>query len=246
MSSKSAKSSSVRAGDELTLSRAGWSFNKDVAKTFVPHAKKSIPGYEEGHEIVCALSDFFLTQDCTCYEFGVSTGELMRKLIKHNSHKNNLRWIGVDREQPMIEQAAAHCKGLKDLELVCDDIRTMALEPADFVVSYYTIQFIPPRNRQDVIRRIYDTLNWGGAFVWFEKVRGPDARFQDILTNLYTNFKLNHGFSADEILGKAESIKGVMEPFSSSGNRGLLERAGFVDIMPVYRNLCFEGVLCIK
>ena len=37
-----------------------------------------------------------------------------------------------------------------------------------------------------------------------------------------------------------------MEPFSSDGNRDMLKRAGFKDIMTIYRNLCFEGVLCIK
>ena len=34
-----------------------------------------------------------------------------------------------------------------------------------------------------------------------------------------------------------------MEPFSSDGNLGLLERAGFKDVMPIYRNMCFEGLV---
>ena len=80
----------------------------------------------------------------------------------------------------------------------------------------------------------------------FEKVRGSDARFQDIMSNLYVNFKTEMGFSASEILGKAESIKGVLEPFSTDGNIGLLKRAGFVDVMSIYKNICFEGFFCIK
>ena len=36
-----------------------WDFGGKVSKTFVEHAKKSIMGYEEGHEIICKLSDFF-------------------------------------------------------------------------------------------------------------------------------------------------------------------------------------------
>ena len=80
----------------------------------------------------------------------------------------------------------------------------------------------------------------------FEKVRGSDARFQDIMSNLYVNFKTEMGFSASEILGKAESIKGVLEPFSTDGNIGLLKRAGFVDVMSIYKKICFEGFFCIK
>ena len=40
------------------------------------------------------------------------------------------------------------------------------------IISYYSIQFIPTRDRQDLINKIYESLEWGGAFVWFEKVRG--------------------------------------------------------------------------
>mgnify|MGYP000692191902 CR=1 FL=1 len=80
----------------------------------------------------------------------------------------------------------------------------------------------------------------------FEKVRGPDARFQDILNDLYTDFKLEQGYSSEEIIGKSRSLKGVLEPFSSQGNLDLLSRSGFVDIMTIFKYFCFEGILAIK
>ena len=80
----------------------------------------------------------------------------------------------------------------------------------------------------------------------FEKVRGPDARFQDMSVALYNDFKSKNGFSADEILNKTSSLKGVLEPFSTEGNLGLLRRAGFTDIMSVMKWVCFEGFLAIK
>jgi hypothetical protein len=55
------------------------------------------------------------------------------------------------------------------------------------------------------------------------------------------DFKLEQGFTPDEILAKARSLKGVLEPFSVQTNLGLLERAGFVDTMSVVRPL--GGVL---
>jgi tRNA (cmo5U34)-methyltransferase len=108
------------------------------------------------------------------------------------------------------------------------------------------MQFVPPRDRQEIIQRVYESLHWGGAFVMFEKVRGPDARFQDMLSALYNDFKLRNGLSPEEILAKTRSLKGVLEPFSTAGNLGLLERAGFKDIMTVQKYLCFEGFLAIK
>ena len=80
----------------------------------------------------------------------------------------------------------------------------------------------------------------------FEKVRFPDARFQDIMSQIYIDFKLDQGFSEIDIINKSKSLKGVMEPFSSEGNLQLLKRAGFKDIVTVFKYLNFEGFLSIK
>jgi tRNA (cmo5U34)-methyltransferase len=108
------------------------------------------------------------------------------------------------------------------------------------------MQFTPPRHRQAIFDKIYNALNWGGAFIMFEKVRGPDARFQDICASLYNDFKVRQGFSPDEILSKTRSLKGVLEPFSTEGNLGLMRRAGFADMMSICKYICFEGFLAIK
>ena len=126
------------------------------------------------------------------------------------------------------------------------DVNGYEFQKSDLIVSYYCVQFIHSKRRQVLIDRIYEALNWGGGFIWFEKVRGPDARFQDILTTLYNDFKLEQGLDADEIVAKTRSLKGVMEPFSTQGDFDLLKRAGFVDIMTVMKHLCFEGFLAIK
>ena len=98
----------------------------------------------------------------------------------------------------------------------------------------------------DSLDGIYESLNWGGGFFLFEKTRAPDARFQDMMTSLYTEFKLDNNFNSDEIINKTQSLKGVLEPFSSKGNQELLNRAGFKDISSIFKYVCFEGVLAIK
>ena len=114
------------------------------------------------------------------------------------------------------------------------------------ILSYYTMQFINPRHRQDVFNKVYESLEWGGAFVLFEKVRAPDARFQDIASQLYIEFKVDNEFNETEILGKQRSLKGVLEPFSTQGNFDLMKRAGFVDMMTIMKSISFEGFLAIK
>jgi len=236
----------VTVGHNIVADNAAWTFGGDVAKTFVEHIRQSVPLYEEGHQLVCQLSDYFVSDGSTSYELGVSTGELLRKLAEHNRSKPNARWIGLDNERPMIAEARKHCKGFKNIELMQEDLRAATLEKADLIVSYYTMQFTPPRDRQAIFDKIYESLNWGGAFIMFEKVRAPDARFQDISVSLYNEFKLRQGFSPEEIVSKTRSLKGVLEPFSTEGNMGLLRRAGFTDIMTISKYICFEGFLAIK
>jgi len=134
----------------------------------------------------------------------------------------------------------------ENLEFILADVVVSDVPICDLIISYYTIQFIHPKYRQSVLDKIYRSLNWGGAFFFFEKVRAPDARFQDIQSQYYIEFKAENGFSDQEILNKQRSLFGVMEPFSSQGNLDLLKRAGFVDIMPIFRWACFEGVLAIR
>ena len=66
------------------------------------------------------------------------------------------------------------------------------------------------------------------------------------MTLLYNDFKLDNGYSGNEIIAKARSLKGVLQPLSSQENIQALNRVGFKEISLVSKNLCFEGYLAIK
>lgn len=235
----------LHVGDQISSAESRWSFEGATVSNFQEHARKSIPFYEQGHRLILQLSDFFVKEPGSCYELGCSRGILTKDLALRHKGKG-IHWVGIDCSQDMILAAQNEHKQTQNLEFVCDDMSTLELQSSDFIVAHYSIQFTPPRLRQDTINKIYQSLNWGGAFVMFEKVRGADARFQDIYTQLYMDFKLSQGYQPHEIMAKNQSLKGVLEPFSTEGNLGLLKRAGFEDISTVFKYLCFEGFLCIK
>lgn len=224
---------------------AGWSF-ENISEDFDSHIQRSIPLYESGHRLVCHYSDFFLKADSVAYDIGCSTGQMLARLAACHPHKKDLRLIGIDTVADMIATARQRSAADGRLAFLHANVLDIELEPCDAVIANYTIQFLPPRVRQNVIDRIWSALNWGGAFFMFEKVRAPDGRFQDYANQVYMEFKLDNGFSETEILNKQRSIKGVMEPFSTQGNLDLLKRAGFVDIMTIQKYVCFEGFLAIK
>ena len=234
-----------RVGDAIATSNAGWSFSGDASVHFEQHVRKSVPLYELSHDLVASLSDFFLSEGSLCYDLGCGTGELTAKLARRHQGKD-IQFVGIDCEADMIDRAKARCNDLDSVELRCENLLDLDWNRADFIIAHYTLQFVRPKHRQTLFNRIYEALHWGGGFVLFEKVRGPDARFQDIATTLYADFKLENGFTGDEIVAKTRSLKGVLEPFSTAGNLGLMERAGFVDIATVMKYICFEGFLAIK
>lgn len=233
-------------GENILAKEAAWNFSGNVPETFVSHIRKSVPFYDEGHDLICKLSDYFIKNNSLCYDLGTSTGALINKLAKQHEHRPGVRWIGIDSEGSMIKQAKKEAKTTLNIEFVCDNISLYPYEKSDFITSYYTIQFTPESTRQETFNKIYESLNWGGAFVCFEKVRACDARFQDMMQALYVDHKLDQGYTPDEIVYKAKSLKGVLDPFSTQGNLDLFKRAGFVDIMSVYKYICFEGFIAIK
>ena len=236
-------------GDKIYASRGSWNFGAIDASDFESHVAKSVPGYEDGHKYIQLLSDYFLSDNSRLYDIGCSTGNLIQKISKYNSNKKNLDIIGIEpisSFEPLVEKNTSDLSLHHKFTFVNEPIQDADLIESDLIVSYYCIQFIHPRHRQKIFDKIYSSLNWGGGFFLFEKVRAPDARFQDMISTAYMEFKQLAGYGCDEILQKHLSLKGVLEPFTSGANYDFLKRSGFIDITTIYKNLCFEGILAIK
>ena len=49
------------------------------------------------------------------------------------------------------------------------DIIKHKFKKSDLIISYYTMQFIEPKFRKIYLNKIYNSLNWGGAFFFLLK-----------------------------------------------------------------------------
>lgn len=235
------------SGDKIIKKNSDWSFDGKVYKNFDSHIKKSVPLYNETHELFLNLTDFFLHKDSKIVDIGCSTGTFLIKAhSRHSKNSKNIKFYGIDSVNEMIKVCKKKNKLKKNIFFLNKDINKFNFSKSCIVSSFYTLQFISPKVRQSLIKKIYNGLNWGGAFFLIEKVRGPDARFQDMLNQLYIDYKLKEGYSPDEILNKSKSLKGILEPFSTKGNLELLKRAGFKDITTIFKYAFFEGFLAIK
>jgi tRNA (cmo5U34)-methyltransferase len=239
------KKNKNKSGDNINAKFSDWTFKRNVYKNFDKHINKSIPLYAQTHQLYLHLSDFFLQDKSKIIDLGCSTGIYLNKLFeRHGKNSKKLKFIGIDSAKEMIKYCKK--KNKKNINFFNENILNYNLSNTCIISSLYTIQFISPKKRQALINKIFKSLNWGGAFFMAEKVRGPNARFQDIFNQIYVEYKLSKGYSAEEIINKTNALKSVLEPFSSSGNLQMLKRAGFQDINVVFKYSCFEGYLAIK
>lgn len=235
----------MHVGDNIEADSTQWTFAGDVANIFDEHIAKSVPLYHHGHDLIISLSDYFIRAGSVCYDIGSSTGTLAFLLAKRHQEKDNVLVIGLEKEEDMVSHAQQR-HSLGNLEFHCADIIDSQLESSSFVVAYYALQFIKTKHRRAIIKKIYDSLETGGAFIFYEKVYAVNAHFQEILSGAHFDFKASNGFSHDEILAKALSIKGVLMPNTTRENIDLLKSVGFKEMSRVMQHCNFEGYLAIK
>ena len=73
---------------KINFKRGSWTFAGKVPKKFNNHVKKSVPYYNECHNLINQLSDFFLNNNSICYDLGCSTSTLLIKLSQFTNKKN--------------------------------------------------------------------------------------------------------------------------------------------------------------
>jgi tRNA (cmo5U34)-methyltransferase len=229
-------------GDGIHTPAGSWTFGGEVPAAFDTHVARSVPAYKECHELIADLADQLMPAAGRCYDLGCSTGTLTALLAERLAPRR-VEVIGVDREPGMIQRATERCARWPRVRFQTAPLEDMEFEPADLAVCYYTLQFVPLRDRLRVVERIRRALDPTGAFILFEKILAPTARTQEVAVGAYLDWKRSQGFGDDEIAAKTRSIRGVLQPLSPRENEEMLRRAGFSEMMQVFRWVLFEGLV---
>lgn len=233
--------------DNNTVSeKANWKFNKEITEIFDEHVRRSVPMYDNFHNTIGDLSEWFIEDNTNVYDIGTSTGEGLNNLLSHHKNKK-VTYIGIDSSKDMINKARENLKQ-HSITLINGDISDSDIEihNASFITSILTLQFIPQRKRKIVIDKAFKGLNKGGALVIVEKVIGNNARFDEMFIELYHDFKLTNGLTEEEVFAKSRAIRGVMSPNTVQENISMLEGAGFKDVDIFFKWCNFVGFIAIK
>jgi tRNA (cmo5U34)-methyltransferase len=126
------------------------------------------------------------------------------------------------------------------------DILSTRLEPADLVILNYTLQFIEPARREDLLTGIFKALRPGGALVLAEKFRFADPGVADRMTRLHLDFKRAHHYSDLEIAGKRSALEDVLIAETREAHIERLRRIGFTDVVMWHAALNFGAFLAVR
>lgn len=239
------KKNSVDSNIEAKI--GNFQFDKQVAKNFDSHVRKSVPFYDEVQRMIVEISDWFIFKNSIVYDLGCASGETIKNLwFKHRIPKNPM-FVGLDSSKEMLDIAAYKLQDCDNIVLRKADLNNrIKIQDASLCLLLYTLQFISPANRQQLLSSIYTGLVDNGALILVEKVVGNNPKFNEMWIELYEDMKLRNSLKLEQIKAKSKSLRGILLNYSQDKNIRLLEQAGFKDIDIFWKWYNFVGIIAVK
>lgn len=226
----------------------GWEFNAAVTDVFDEMLERSIPQYEVMRKAVFDVGAHFVKRGTDVVDLGTSRGEAIVPLLKRFGA--SVRYVCVESSQPMLEAFGERYKDWIEqgiIQLHERDLRTeFPYAKASLVQSVLTLMFTPINYRQAIVRRCFDVLQPGGAFVLVEKVLGEGAELEALQVELYHAMKAANGYTREEIDRKRLALEGVQVPVTPEMNEHMLRQAGFREVDCFWRWMNFAAWVAVR
>jgi tRNA (cmo5U34)-methyltransferase len=223
-------------------------FDEQVAAVFNDMIERSVPGYNTIVPMTGLIARHYAQQGSRLYDLGCSLGAVTLAM-QQQLPSADYHIIAVDNAEAMISrclQYFEHIPARCVVEIVCADIREIAIIEASVVVLNFTLQFIAPADRLALLRRIYDGMRPGGVLVLSEKITFTEPDLADSFVDLHHAFKQGNGYSALEINQKRNALEQVLIPDTLAEHQRRLQNAGFSQSALWFQCFNFASLLAWK
>lgn len=224
-----------------------FTFNQEVADVFDDMLLRSIPFYQQSHDLLINILTKRYQENSLIYDLGCSTGTTLQLVLRALQNKNP-RAIGIDESGAMLEKAGQKFSSeqRKRIQLCLADIEEIELQPAGVIIMNYTLQFLPRHALKPLLKKIHDALIPGGIFFLSEKLSHPHRDMEELKTDLYYDFKRKNGYSELEISQKREALENVLFPLTDKEHLDNLADSGFTQYDQIFKWVNFSCFLGIK
>jgi tRNA (cmo5U34)-methyltransferase len=223
-------------------------FDDKVVAVFPDMINRSVPGYATIIAMIGTLAAQYAQPGTRCYDLGCSLGAAslsMRRSIK----VADCEIVGVDNSEAMVRscrEAFAKDTGSIPVTVECGDILDTPIENASVVVMNFTLQFIDPKARDGLVKKIFVGLRPGGMLILSEKVRFEDPALNELFIDMHHRFKEQQGYSRLEISRKRAALEKVLVPETLSQHKSRLQEAGFFSYDIWFQCFNFASMVAIK
>lgn len=227
-------------------------FDDKVAAVFDDMVARSVPFYLEIQRLQADMAVNFLPeQGGVICDFGCSTGTTIEAIAKHPECPISTHFIGFDNSQAMLDRAEAKLQAVMAPErftLKLIDLSMLPTLPVTQVaVLNWTLQFVRPIDREQLLGTVHASLAPGGILLLSEKILSHDSGLNRLYIDSYLHYKKSQsGYSDTENQRKREALENVLVPYRLDENYKLLERAGFTRIDCYFRWLNFACLIAVK
>tara|TARA_Y100000816_G_scaffold64503_3_gene42770 strand:+ start:22864 stop:23556 length:693 start_codon:yes stop_codon:yes gene_type:complete len=218
---------------------------------FDEHIDKSIRGYQDLLSDIVSLSRYFVEKETNVYDIGCSTGKLTEAMLKKNQDIEDVHYYGIEVADGFVgDMKSREIKLNSDyswnkIKFLHEDVRDSMISNASLITSVFTLQFMSMRDRLPMIKKVYNGLNEGGAFIFAEKTICENAKFQEMITFNFYDYKRKF-FDTKDIMDKEQTLRNIMKPNTWKQIEKYIYDAGFKDVQPFWRNHMFVGAIAVK
>ena len=208
---------------------ADFVFDDKVAAVFDDMIRRSVPGYATVIGMTKVFAEHYAQAGSVCYDLGCALGA-STLAMRRGVIQPDCRIVAVDNSESMVTQCrevVSLDSGAVPVEVICADIQDVPIENASVVVMNFTLQFLSPDQRDEMIQTIYDGLRPGGVLLLSEKFSFEDVGSDDFQTDMHHEFKKLMGYSDMEIAQKRKALENVLIRDSLKAHKTRLSSAGF-------------------
>ena len=230
---------------------AQFRFDEKVAAVFPDMIQRSVPGYALIQDMIGVLTKRYAQADSNIYDLGCSLGASSLSMLGNSQHKST-QLIAIDNSIAMIEGArtalSAFCEQRSisnSYQILCENIEDFHYENASIINLNFTLQFITPEHREDLLKRLYQSLKPGGILILSEKVFFSEKEDQ-LQSDLHHDFKKANGYSDLEVSQKRSSLEDVLIRDSEEQHHQRFKQAGFEQSITWFQCFNFMSLLPIK
>ncbi len=225
-------------------------FDETVTAVFPDMINRSVPGYQAVVQMLGVLAKMFVKDKTNVYDLGCSLGAASISILEAIRQNSDVELIAVDNSAAMVSQLRENLTKFDTanncITLLQDDIQNVDIAAASMVVLNYTLQFISPEQRQQVIETIYRGVIPGGCLVLSEKIIFEDEQEGQYLNDQHLVFKKTNGYSNLEISQKRSSLENVLISETIDTHRQRLLDAGFSECYQWFQCCNFVSLVAIK